>query len=147
LSVFIDTSSIQEFASKIQIAQDSLEPDLTHKLVDSVNANIVTVARALAPFRTGYLRDSIHADIEGPLQVMLRADASYAAMLEYGTRAHDIFGNPVLHWQKNGQDFFATRVHHPGTRPYLFLNGAIDEGLESLLQDLTDFIAQILLAE
>lgn len=39
--------------------------------------------------------------------------------LEFGTRPHMIYGNPILHFTtEGGEDVFTTVVHHPGTKPH-----------------------------
>lgn len=45
--------------------------------------------------------------------------------LEYGTAPHVIKGNPVLCFEIDGKKIFATRVHHPGTKPYKIVGGIL----------------------
>ena len=46
---------------------------------------LVNEAQALAPVRTGELRDSIHKEEIDELNVAVGSDISYAPFLEYGT--------------------------------------------------------------
>jgi hypothetical protein len=40
-------------------------------------------------------------------------------IIEYGSRPHMIYGNPILHWvSPEGEDIFVTQVFHPGTNPH-----------------------------
>ncbi|MHB8565723.1 MAG: HK97-gp10 family putative phage morphogenesis protein [Nitrososphaerales archaeon] len=60
---------------------------LQDALLDSVNKNIVVVAKTLAPKKTGALEQSISVQRrETPTSVLLVADKPYAGFLEYGTK-------------------------------------------------------------
>lgn len=113
-------------------------------------------ARASDAFvdRTGALRKSIHAGIEGSwrsgnLVGFVLVDAEHASHLEEGTRPHIIepkasegplqgkrqgpktrgqkLGGRVLAFPASGRTVFARRVNHPGTRPTHFLREAVDQ--------------------
>jgi hypothetical protein len=141
LSVNIDLSSLQNLIDKLEDIQDDFDDELTDQAVDAINENIVPVSQSLCPIKSGALRNSIHVEVLAPLQMGLVALDPLGFWMEEGTRPHLIEGHPILHWQKGGQDFFASIVHHPGTRPYLFLHRGIDEGLDDVIQDLTEFLA------
>ena len=49
-----------------------------------VGANIVDVAKELAPYRTGFLRDSIYHRVDGTT-LEVGATADYASYQEFGT--------------------------------------------------------------
>lgn len=66
--------------------------DLAPHIMRAVDAEIEDaaeelqyLAQELAPVRTGALRDSIHVQRIDHLAVQVRADAEYAAFVEYGT--------------------------------------------------------------
>ena len=92
---------------KIKQLVDFMPKDARDSLADFVRET-VPVAKTLAPRVTGELRDSIHGS-SGPTWAEIRADAPYAAIVEFGKRG-------------DGTPFF---------RP------AIDGGVSELLQDLT----------
>ena len=92
------------------------------------------VLRARAPFRTGAFRESIHDRAEitpGLAQVMFFSTLPYAGFITKGTGAHDIMPRNVggvLRWLANsghGPAQFATKVHHPGTKPNDFAETAM----------------------
>jgi HK97 gp10 family phage protein len=56
-----------------------------HAAVNTLTNRISTRAKALAPFRTGDLKDSIGPSMIGPAVGQVLADIRYAAYVEYGT--------------------------------------------------------------
>ena len=80
----------------IEIRQDTLTPRLAifteqmrRKIADQLmNAGdeIVHISRGIVPVRTGFLRDSIFADVvESDLALSLGATADYSSHVEFGT--------------------------------------------------------------
>lgn len=66
--------------------------DLAPRIMDAVDAElndaaeeIKFLAQELVPVKTGLLRSSIHVERIDHLAVQVRADADYAAYVEYGT--------------------------------------------------------------
>jgi len=55
-------------------------------------------------------------------------NSPYGKYVHDGTAPHDIVPRnaKALHFQGEGGDVFAKRVHHPGTRPQPWLQNAID---------------------
>ena len=91
-------------------------------------------ARAVGQFqdRTGALRASIHAfptvRIERGAKGSFGTTKSYAAIVEGGSRAHEIRARrrAALRWEDAGGVHFARVVQHPGTKPLPFMGpGAI----------------------
>ena len=72
-------------------------------------------AKKAAPVDSGYYRNNIGFD--GKNSVIANAD--YSADLEYGTKPHVIEPKTAkaLHFKSDGQDVFAKKVNHPGTKP------------------------------
>jgi len=52
--------------------------------------------------------------------------------VDTGTRPHTVQGNPVLHWESGGVDYFARYVRHPGTRAKNIFKKAIDVALNRI---------------
>ena len=86
--------------------------------------------------KTGNLGRSIGLGAVTPTSVVTKAGANYAAFVELGTRPHEITPKAAkaLRWAASASGarltgtprtgaavVFATRVHHPGTKPYPFM--------------------------
>jgi HK97 gp10 family phage protein len=80
----------------IEIRQDTLTPRLAvfteqmrRKIADQliiVGNEIINISRGIVPVRTGFLRESIFADVvESDLNLTLGATASYSGYVEFGT--------------------------------------------------------------
>lgn len=83
------------------------------------------------PVDTGRLRSSIYRTVRRSAASVLgevgTRGVSYAAVVEFGARPHEIVahGDGMLRFEgRDGQPVFRKRVWHPGTRPYAFLRGA-----------------------
>lgn len=95
------------------------------------------------------LRESIKGEVfggfggvtgAGAVGGRVTASAPYAAFVESGTKAHDIFPRrkTVLRFVQNGAVRFARHVRHPGTAPRPFMAEAKARAtplFESLLQE------------
>jgi len=68
---------------KLETFRDNIEREVEAQL-DVVGADMVDLAKSLAPYRTGFLRDSIHHQASGFL-LGFSADAYYAAYQEFGS--------------------------------------------------------------
>ena len=79
-------------------------------------------AKKAAPVDSGYYRNNIGFD--GKNKVIANAD--YSAALEYGSKPHIIEPKTAkaLHFKSDGQDVFAKRVKHPGTKPLAIMRNA-----------------------
>lgn len=129
-------------------------------------------AKAVGSFKdqTGNLRRSIKADPVSSNVVgakwMISADMPYAAYVEYGTKAHEIWPKaqhglkgPVrnnqrrratgkgphehivgrgtaLRWVNGGVTHFAAHVHHPGSKPFAYMGPAYLKAEAVLYRDL-----------
>lgn len=73
--------------------------------------------------RTGNLQRSIVFDLKSWHTGVIRALASYAPFVEYGTRPHEIRPKDAkaLYFVKDGKEIVVKRVRHPGSKPYPFL--------------------------
>jgi len=70
---------------KLQGFVRNIEPDVEKEL-GAIGSEMVDLARSLAPYRTGYLRNSIYARASG-FEMTFGAEAEYAYWVEMGTRA------------------------------------------------------------
>ena len=73
----LDLNSLAALAPRIMDAVDAELNDAAEEIAD--------IARDLVPVRTGALKASIHTTRIDHLAVQVRADAEYAAWVEYGS--------------------------------------------------------------
>lgn len=114
------------------------QPQMRVTFLKHVGMLAVREAKALVPRKTGNLDRSIRLGPVDEHRALILAggirEVGYAVHVEFGTRAHEIVPRraKVLAWGgsrrlsgtlRSGSkpEFFAMRVHHPGTRakPYL----------------------------
>jgi len=106
------------------------------KMTRMLGLSTVREAKLLVHRKTGNLGRSIHVASVTEKSVTVIASAGYAADVELGTRPHEITPKAAkaLRWaasasgrrlscapRKGAAVIFATRVHHPGTKPYPYL--------------------------
>jgi HK97 gp10 family phage protein len=121
LEINVRIDGLDELITKLRDFTSQADSIIQETMLESAKVNIVTVAKTLAPFRTGALRASIDAfpSGESPMAVNVVADRSYAKYLEFGTR-----------YIPEGK--------------YSFLRPAVQEGIEQLLQDVKNAIGEAL---
>ena len=95
--------------------------------------NLTNELVKVAPVDTGRLRLSIDWRTEGEDIEIYMVD--YAKYVEFGTPPHIIKPRnaKALHWKSGGQDIFATKVHHPGTRPQPFIRTTFRTKLKNIV--------------
>ncbi len=89
---------------------------------------VIDLAKAAAPVKTGHYRSSFvkkRARVRGQAAVTVSNTASYAAIIEFGSRAHVIEprNKKALWWP--GARHPVRRVHHPGTKAQHILRNAL----------------------
>lgn len=79
----------------------ALLADAADKLVRKTAADIEAEAKAGAPVRTGYLRNSVTTETVGPAHQRVSVGADYGPFVVYGTRfmAPRDFWNPAIEHQ------------------------------------------------
>jgi HK97 gp10 family phage protein len=95
----------------------------------------------------GRLRDSINISRgsgAGGAQARITSTAPYAKFVTSGTGPHVIEPRQAraLHWSTRGQDAFAARVNHPGTKANPFVHDAVKAMLPMMRQKLRTRIEQ-----
>ena len=146
-SISIRVAGVSELLERFRGFTSQADQLIQEKMVDSVTENIVTVAKSLAPKRTGALQESIVAMAgDDPMSVLLIAGKPYSRFLEYGTRPHTIEAKntKALAFRSGGQTVFAKRVHHPGIPEgkFSFLRPAIEIGKEKVVGDIAQMIVE-----
>ncbi len=107
-----------------------------HTIMNRLAVATVREAKILVPRKTGNLGRSIMVASVTDNSATVVAHANYAPYVEFGTRPHEItpHARKALRWAasaggrrltgspRTGADVvFATKVHHPGTKPHPFL--------------------------
>ena len=110
-----------------EIAQNVSGP-LKAQLIERLTDIAYEAAFWGAPIKTGYLASTIYkqvSDGEGIIGVA----ASYGKFVVEGTAPHEIraANGGVLSFMVAGKQVFTPIVHHPGTKPNLFLQKATEE--------------------
>lgn len=133
----------RELKARLRAIGD-LRPTLTH-----VGLASVAEAKRLVPRRTGNLGRTIRVGTVTASSVEViaggRLNVGYAAAVEFGSKAHTIVPRKakVLAWggprtlggrvRSGGRpQFFAKRVHHPGSRAHPYLLPGLREGIRSV---------------
>lgn len=110
--------------------------------VNSISGQLLYVAKALAPVKTGRLRNAIKpaplrfigpSKVEGGIEID-KNDVPYAGYVRWGTRPHLIRARraKALRFEIQGKEIFAKQVHHPGTKPNYFMERAVDRVARSI---------------
>ena len=116
LEIAVPIQGLSELVTGLRDFTSQADQFIQDTLLESAKVNIVVVAKALAPKRTGALRASIEAvPVGDPLTVDLIAERPYAKFLEFGTR-----------YIPEGK--------------FTFLRPAIQEGIEKVVLDLQNAI-------
>jgi HK97 gp10 family phage protein len=87
--VSIETSIAVEGAEEFRAAIEKLDSAIqrhVHLRLTEWAANVEDLAKQLVPVKTGYLRSTIHARVQ-EWNADIDAEASYASVVEFGTRA------------------------------------------------------------
>ena len=74
--------------------------------------------------RTGKTRDAIVGEWQGSSRRGFVRAGGASVFLENGTRAHEIWGRPMLRFVVNGTVMYRRMVKHPGTQPRPFMKEA-----------------------
>jgi HK97 gp10 family phage protein len=88
--------------------------------------------------QSGDLRRSIVGRAESAERGVVSTDIPYAEYVEYGTRPHTITpksGN-FLAWKgKSGKMVFARKVNHPGSKPYPYMQPALENNRDEIFKE------------
>jgi len=84
IEITCDIEGIEEFKQTMQQFDSGIQRHV-HRLLASWAADVKALAKQLAPVRTGHLRSSIYAKIQGWV-AEIGAEATYALFVEFGTR-------------------------------------------------------------
>jgi hypothetical protein len=127
LTLTIDTASLDRLRARLAEARSLV----AQQIEAGMQAAVSTVAREVAqrtPVRTGALRDSLFARVEGvgaDAQGVVGFRSDYALPVETGTRPHQIRARgKALRFTVGGRVIYAPEVNHPGTRgAHMFRDG------------------------
>lgn len=84
VEVTCNLEGVEEFEKAVEKLDSAMQRQI-HEQLAKWAANVKDAAKQLAPVRTGYLRSSLYAEIQG-WTAKIGAEASYAGFVEFGTR-------------------------------------------------------------
>ncbi|MEM2118866.1 MAG: HK97 gp10 family phage protein [Candidatus Bathyarchaeia archaeon] len=84
IEITCDIEGVDEFKAAMQTFDSAMQKNVYQQLASWV-ANVIALAKQMAPVRTGHLRSSIYAKINDWV-VEISAEATYALFVELGTR-------------------------------------------------------------
>jgi len=84
VEVTIDIEGVEQFKAAMAKLDSGMQRHV-HEQLASWAANVKALARRTVPVRTGYLRSTIYAKIQGWV-AQIGAEATYAMFVEFGTR-------------------------------------------------------------
>lgn len=84
VEVTIDIEGVEQFKAAMAKLDSGMQRHV-HEQLASWAANVKALARRIVPVRTGYLRSTIYAKIQGWV-AQIGAEATYAMFVEFGTR-------------------------------------------------------------
>jgi len=84
VEVTCNLEGVEEFKKAVEKLDSAMQRQI-HEQLAKWAANVKDAAKQLAPVRTGYLRSSLYAEIQG-WTAKIGAEASYAGFVEFGTR-------------------------------------------------------------
>jgi len=84
VEVTCNLEGVEEFKKAVEKLDSTMQRQI-HEQLAKWAANVKDAAKQLAPVRTGYLRSSLYAEIQG-WTAKIGAEASYAGFVEFGTR-------------------------------------------------------------
>ncbi len=117
----VDVIGEEELQSKLRTLTAAAQGQALAAAVMSGAQLIQNAAKDKAPYRTGTLKRSIHAEIEESgatrATAIIGTDVVYAAQVEFGGTILPKKAK-LLHWVKDGQHYFAKSVTQVA-RPYL----------------------------
>jgi HK97 gp10 family phage protein len=99
-------NSLADLAPRIMETVDGELEDAAEEIAD--------IARDLVPVDTGFLRSTIHVERIDHLALQVRADAEYAAFVEYGTSrmAAQPYMTPAIEAVRAGYEARIARAIH-----------------------------------
>jgi HK97 gp10 family phage protein len=98
-------------------------------------------ATAAAPVDTGELKSSINWKEVGKLSYELRADANYAAYVEFGTGEKTIIKNYDQFWQSIGEPFW-TRRENKGIKATPFFYPTVTKNIPKLKNKIAKILSK-----
>lgn len=145
--ISIRASGLSNLLERLRRFTSRADQIIQDKMLESIQDNVVPVAKSLAPKRSGALMQSIEAVLaDDPMSVLLIAGKPYAVFLERGTQPHKIEARNVkaLAFNIAGKTVFAKSVQHPGIPlgKYSFLAPALEIGKDKVASDIANAIIE-----
>jgi len=119
----IDVRGDRELARAIERAGAAFRPEVVHNGLLAGGMLVANDAKAMAPYRTGTLRRSIHLEsTEDPLTVKVGTNVPYAAAQEYGASISPKRAKVLHFWigkPGTGTEVFTKGPVHIPAHPYM----------------------------
>jgi hypothetical protein len=132
---------------ELEVVSEQFKPEVVQRLVERLAELAWLQAFWEAPWRTGYLAESIVKDV-GDLTASIKPLASYAIYVEKGTAPHlirPVNASVLVFEGSSGEMVFTRLVRHPGTRSNPFMKrvadateGKVLETFEQVWKELTE---------
>ena len=123
------TVEVARSGLQLEVLANQILPQLKQKLVERLADVAWSSAFYEAPWRTGYLAQSLMKQVD-QFSATVGPMASYAVFVEEGTRPHEIRpirARALCFESAGGGLVFSQLVHHPGTKANPFMRRAADE--------------------
>ncbi len=146
MSLVVKIEGLAEFKADVSRGASSVGGSVKWAMVQSVNA-VKNSAQQYAPFKTGTLRRSIHADVtnSGFTGTVLQnpEEAPYGAFIEYGTSPHEItpVNKKALFWKGALNPY--RRVMHPGTAAHPFMTPAMENNIDNIQRYFSEALGKV----
>ena len=114
---------------QLDVLAEEVSGDLQQKLIERLADVAWSAAFFEAPWKTGYLAQSITKEVEA-FRATISPLAQYAVFVEKGTAPHEIkpLRARALRFETVGGDLVFTQlVNHPGTRANPFMQRAAEQ--------------------
>jgi hypothetical protein len=127
----VEVQGLSALVAKLQQAPDIAGPILQRALSASSAILAKHTIKGVVPWRTGFLVQSFRAELT-PGLLRWFPTASYAQMVEFGTKPHTIVpkDKKALYWP--GAAHPVRKVNHPGTKPNQFMERIVSESQEEI---------------
>lgn len=137
----LDDATVRKIGGRLLSMEDKVRTKLNASAASSAMTPVLRDARKAVPEATGllkkslgkktknYKRDGVSFVLVGPRNGYKDPETgqnpvNYCHLVEYGTKRHEVPGNPVLRINGN---FVRGSVRHPGARMQPFLRPALDK--------------------
>lgn len=147
--IVVGTADLTDLAMDLKEASGKPLRTVMGNLVNDAADQVLQLAQAYAPVRSGALRGSLNKHFTAnTMTATVGTNIPYAQFMEYGTASRGEFGGSAytivpkkgkyLKFQVNGRTVYAKKVRHPGVAPRPFLRPALERVVVPLAKSMGD---------